>query len=521
MATVERGRCEMNGGRASYGLGGVLVAAAACSGGTGSQQEGEALRTTSEAITAPLPGKALFDNALPHTNGRACASCHVDVNHFTLTPSNVQARFAANPADPLFNPIDADDPTAATPAYDHLKLGLVRITLKLPDNMDLINADGSQIVTPPDRTFFVWRGVPTVENTFYTAPYQYDGRFPTYQIQAQEAIINHSQGPDEPQALLDLIAGFESTVYSSTRAAFVGAQVALGIPQGELVDPDAQDTSNGHAVYVKACAPCHGGAKANEINPYLLANGFNLFSRYVQTGGATVASGAGPVALKSDGNVAFEDVASPGDAGGSIIVSESNPQPADLFMNVGFAGVSSLEQEGFFLPLGPDGSNPDLLLNETVPLPRYRFRFYTDGTRTTQVTDLPPIPASTGYPCNGPLCGPVNPPFDSNGLPIVGPNFFMQQFSTDPGRAGITGNPADFEAFKVPQLRGIADTAPYMHDNSLATLSDVIDIYSRFILGPIAALNLPAVNLPEGANLPPEALSSQEKADLLTFLQTF
>lgn len=46
--------------------------------------------------------------------------------------------------------------------------------------MDLINADGSQVVTPTDRTFSVWRGVPTVENTFYAAPYQYDGRFPTF-----------------------------------------------------------------------------------------------------------------------------------------------------------------------------------------------------------------------------------------------------------------------------------------------------------------------------------------------------
>jgi hypothetical protein len=161
------------------------------------------------------------------------------------------------------------------------------------------------------------------------------------------------------------------------------------------------------------------------------------------------------------------------------------------------------------------------IFNQSVPLPRYRFRFYTDGTRTTLVTDLPPIPASTGFPCNGPLCGPLNPPNDENGLPIVGPNFFMQSFSTDPGRAGITGNPADFEAFKIPQLRGIAHTAPYFHDNNHATLDDVLDTYSRFILPPIAALNLPAVNPPEGPNPPPEALSQRDKADLLTFLQTF
>jgi cytochrome c peroxidase len=135
--------------------------------------------------------------------------------------------------------------------------------------------------------------------------------------------------------------------------------------------------------------------------------------------------------------------------------------------------VSSLEQGGFFLPLGPDPKNPHLLFNQSVSLPQYRFRFYTDGTRTVQV------------------------------------------------------NPADFEAFDMPQLRGIAHTAPYFHDNSIATLADVIDIYSRFILPPITAIGLPAVNPPEcptsppTCGLPPEALSPQDKVDLLAFLQTF
>jgi cytochrome c peroxidase len=464
-------------------------------------------------------GKVLFDKAFAHTNGRSCASCHVDDKHFVLLPSDVQSRLAANPSDPLFNPIDADDLSAANPTYEHLKLGLIRIVLKLPDNMDLINADGSQVVTPADRTFFVWRGVPTVENTFFTTPYQYDGRFPTFQIQAQGAITSHSQGPQEPQALLDLIAGFESTVYSSDRARFVGEQVALGVPTANLKSPEDSETSNGHAVFVKACAPCHGSAQGDVVNPVLLGNGFNLFSRYTVTNGVTTASGAGPVVLKPDGNVLFKSVPSPTDASSSILVSVSNPQPNDGFLNVGFAGVSALEQEGFFLPIGPDGSH--LLLNQSVSLPRYRFRFYTDATRTTPVVDLPPVPASSGFPCNGPLCGPLNPPIDASGLPIVGPNFFMQAFSTDPGRAGITGNPADFEAFDIPQLRGVANTAPYFHDNSHATLADVLDTYSRFILPPIAALNLPAVNPPEGPNLPPEALSKQDKADLLTFLQPF
>ena len=49
--------------------------------------------------------------------------------------------------------------------------------------------------------------------------------------------------------------------------------------------------------------------------------------------------------------------------------------------------------------------------------------------------------------------------------------------SDDPGRAGVSedGQPG---AFKVPTLRNIALTAPYMHDGSMATLAEVIDFYA-------------------------------------------
>jgi cytochrome c peroxidase len=51
----------------------------------------------------------------------------------------------------------------------------------------------------------------------------------------------------------------------------------------------------------------------------------------------------------------------------------------------------------------------------------------------------------------------------------------------DPGRAAITGNLADLNTFDIPPLRGIKHTAPYFHDNSAATLRDVIDHYNEFL----------------------------------------
>jgi hypothetical protein len=67
-------------------------------------------------------------------------------------------------------------------------------------------------------------------------------------------------------------------------------------------------------------------------------------------------------------------------------------------------------------------------------------------------------------------------------------------WSPDPGRALITGaidgDPAadgapfftSLNAFKIPTLWGVKDTAPYFHDNSAKTLEDVVAHYGRFFL---------------------------------------
>jgi cytochrome c peroxidase len=105
------------------------------------------------------------------------------------------------------------------------------------------------------------------------------------------------------------------------------------------------------------------------------------------------------------------------------------------------------------------------------------------------------------------------------GRPIVGPNFIPQFFSTDPGRAAITGDPHDFEAFDMPPLRGLANTAPYFHDNAAETLRDLVNIYSRFIVQFFPMLNRPLVNPPETPFGPPESFTPAEKDDLIAFLQ--
>jgi cytochrome c peroxidase len=70
-----------------------------------------------------------------------------------------------------------------------------------------------------------------------------------------------------------------------------------------------------------------------------------------------------------------------------------------------------------------------------------------------------------------------------------GPHFTDDQFHNtgvgwgaeppDLGRFAVTGKPSDRGRFKTPSLRGLAWTAPYMHDGSIATLQEVVKFYSQ------------------------------------------
>jgi cytochrome c peroxidase len=83
--------------------------------------------------------------------------------------------------------------------------------------------------------------------------------------------------------------------------------------------------------------------------------------------------------------------------------------------------------------------------------------------------------------------------------------------SDDPGRGPIVGLSAATHAFKVPTLRELAWTAPYMHDGSLGTLDDVVRIYEMGgIARPTRAKDLPPII----------RLTDQERDDLVAFLGT-
>lgn len=91
--------------------------------------------------------------------------------------------------------------------------------------------------------------------------------------------------------------------------------------------------------------------------------------------------------------------------------------------------------------------------------------------------------------------------FENNGL---------YESYNDEGRMRLTNNSEDQALFKVPTLRNVALTGPYMHDGSMRSLQEVVDHY-----------NNGGKNHPNKSNLvQPLNLTNQEKDQLIAFLQS-
>jgi cytochrome c peroxidase len=92
----------------------------------------------------------------------------------------------------------------------------------------------------------------------------------------------------------------------------------------------------------------------------------------------------------------------------------------------------------------------------------------------------------------------------------------------DKGVGGITLRAQDEGLFKVPSLRNIELTAPYMHDGRFATLEQVVDFYNNGVVNH-PNLSGPLRNPPgaPGAGQPRRLnLSNAQKAALVAFLKT-
>jgi cytochrome c peroxidase len=389
-------------------------------------------------------------------NGRSCADCHMPADGFQLSPvqararfERVQARRAQHPDadDPLFRPVDADDfRTRGDRATDYTTLvesALVRVTMPLPSNVKLLDAVTGRptgetevdvfravmpvanvAITGPDSVAPVWPATPRppapgldVNGPNRQGGYQHDARFATLQEQARGALVGHAQVTAEPGArLLDDIAAFERTLFTSHRVGMLAAAIEAGVTP--YPDPDPELTpleDQGKQVFIRACAQCHGGA------------------------------------------------------------------------------------------LHPSGSTPDATL--VRPIVRYH-----------NIQSACPRPATDGFV-------PCSPRIErlARTYQLTQPDGVVRVFTTtDPGRLLLTGQFADLGMMDITQLRGISHTAPYFHNNSAATLEEVLDHYEAFFRRAVRLNpppNLPPIVSSNGTVLDRGFIDPGERAPLLAYLR--
>lgn len=135
----------------------------------------------------------------------------------------------------------------------------------------------------------------------------------------------------------------------------------------------------------------------------------------------------------------------------------------------------------------------------------------------------------------------VGPMFSNGEFADIGISFFIRPGEVDSGRHGgiraLVASPfnllsryakadskitektrfvdpqhRNFGEFKVPSLRNVADTAPYMHNGSLPTLQSVVVHYSE--------LNLDRLHADGDQILKPLRLTQQEQSDIVAFLKS-
>jgi hypothetical protein len=396
------------------------------------------------------------------TNGRACGSCHVSRDAWSITPPDLQARFNSTQGlDPVFQPVDgancpSDDVStfaARQAAYSQLlDKGLIRISLPVPAGAEFGITEIQDPYNCPQTTSSqpaLYRRPLPATNLDFLSAVMFDGR---------ETIKNSS-------GTIDLNASLTQQAIDAT----LGHAQATAPPGSTQL---AQIVAFETALYT---------AQANDVNAGNLS-----------TQGGT----GGPLTLSSQPfYIGIND-----SLGGDPSGAKFNPKAMTLYNNwANLTGQPNRQtvargQDLFdTLPIQITGVGG---LNDALGQP------VINGTCTT-CHDSPNVGNhSFSVPLNiGTTAYPAVSALDISGLPV----YTVQCTNgtaiqvTDIGRALISGKCSDIGKVKGPILRGLAGRAPYFHNGGAATLNDAVEFYNeRFNLN----------------------LTDQQKSDLVAFLQT-
>lgn len=414
------------------------------------------------------------------TNGRSCESCHVEDQGWSVTPAKVRARFdATQGTDPIFRTVDgADSPNADVSsvaarrrAYSMLmSKALIRVGLPMPpaatSEFDLVAVDDPYGFASAAQLSLFRRPLPST-NLKFLSTVMWDGRetFKSetstkclagtqtcfagihFDLRDQSNVATHDHA-QATQPLTDAqqrqIVAFETSLFT--------AQVADDAA-GLLFTHGA----HGGPVHA-ATIPFHFGINDALAGDYRTHAPFDpsamtLYQAWAVPAGASPADGqrGAARAAVARGEALFNTKA------------------------IRITGVGGL--------------------NDDLDLP------VIQGTCTT-CHDTPnvgnhslPLPLDIGVAHTGapglesdPVIAQALAQVDEPGLPVFlingCPNPFAAGhaasfYTTDPGKALLTGQCSDLNRLKGPVLRGLAARAPYFHNGAAATLLDAVNFYDQ------------------------------------------
>ena len=440
------------------------------------------------STTGPIRENGAFFQSLG-TNGRTCATCHQVSNAMGLSLQNIQARyFLTGGRDPLFAAFDGANcpnsnvrgPQAHSVLLSH---GLIRVALTLPASAKfqiraVVDPYGCAITTDPLtglQTVSVYRRPLPAANLKFLSTVMWDGRESTTNALNDEASFQHNLVLDLMQQAIDATTGHAQATVPPTLAQQQDiVNFELGLFSAQIADSHAGplnvDGANGGALNLANTAPDYYPG-VNDVlggDPHAVPFNTDSFSLFSAWQNATPRHEHGPFARQVA--EARADIAA-----GEILF---NTRPITI------SGVRGLNDNaavatalGVSLPIesfqGTCTTCHDTpsVGNHSLPLPLDLGLVHSASEETdpaisdalSQLT-LAKVPVYEIDGCPDPFSGSSQP---------------VKIYTTDPGKALISGACADVNRVKGPILRGLAARAPYFHNGGARNLNEVLDFYNQ------------------------------------------
>jgi cytochrome c peroxidase len=431
------------------------------------------------------------------TNGRSCSTCHVAEQAMSFSSASARERFEqSDGADPLFAPVDG----ANCPSLKQgdraahsllLQNGLIRIALTLPANMEftisVVHDPYGCAMVPgtagAQPTVSVYRRPLPATNLVFLSSVMFDGRETIAPLnseqtffanliadlthQAIDATTEHAQATQPPTASqLSQIVDFEMGLYTAQLRDRQAGPLSSGGAQGgpfylarQPYYPGDNDSLGGD--------PSGQPFNANAMTLY--DNWANLYSHSEED---------------KDRDAARRAIA----AGEAIF----NSAPLQITNVRGLNDNTALGSPVSFVGHCTSCHDTPNVGDHSLPLP---LDIGTSHSALPGMESDPAIAAAVAQ-----LSVPDLPVYLINGCQSPFATGQPESFyTTDPGKALISGKCSDFNRIKGPVLRGLAARAPYFHNGAAADLHEVVNFYNqRFSM----------------------QLTEEQKADLVAFLNS-